>query len=93
MQDPATGRYLLAGAYGDFSCSSLYANKQITAGDGGWVHSTVEEHAPRLKSLINHGFDPAFHFLHFETAPNAKINGLGAAFIIMTHFDFHLLNK
>ncbi|CAD7958602.1 unnamed protein product [Amoebophrya sp. A120] len=80
-RDPTVGRYLLAGAFGDFSCSSLYANKQITAGDGGWVHSISEEHAPRLKSLINHGFDPAFHFLHFETAPNAKINGLGAAFL------------
>ncbi|CAD7946618.1 unnamed protein product [Amoebophrya sp. A25] len=80
-EDPSTGRYLLAGAFGDFSCSSLYANKQITAGDGGWVHSTHPGQAGRLKSLINHGFDPAFHFLHFETAPNAKINGLGAAFI------------
>lgn len=59
-QDPVHGKYLLAGAFGDFSCSSLYANKQITAGDGGWVHSISEEHAPRLKSLINHGFDPAF---------------------------------
>eukprot|EP00392_Amoebophrya_sp_AT5.2_P008412 g8433.t1 len=59
-KDPVHGKYLLAGAFGDFSCSSLYANKQITAGDGGWVHSISEEHAPRLKSLINHGFDPAF---------------------------------
>jgi len=32
-----------------------------------------------MKSLVNHGFDPLYHFLHFETAPNAKINGLGAA--------------
>ena len=31
------------------------------------------------RSLVNHGFDPLYHFLHFETAPNAKINGLGAA--------------
>ena len=32
-----------------------------------------------LRSLVNHGFDPLYHFLHFETAPNAKINGMGAA--------------
>ena len=31
------------------------------------------------RSLVNHGFDPLYHFLHFETAPNAKINGIGAA--------------
>jgi len=71
----------LVGTFGDFAVSSLYANKQITAGDGGWVHAKAAKHHDRLKSLINHGFDPAFHFLHFETAPNAKMNGLGAAFI------------
>jgi len=71
----------LVGTFGDFAVSSLYANKQITAGDGGWVHARQKEHHDHLKSLINHGFDPAYHFLHFETAPNAKMNGLGAAFV------------
>ncbi|CAK0828556.1 unnamed protein product [Prorocentrum cordatum] len=71
----------LVGTFGDFAVSSLYANKQITAGDGGWVHAREKKHHDRLKSLINHGFDPAYHFLHFETAPNAKMNGLGAAFV------------
>jgi perosamine synthetase len=71
----------LVGRFGDFSCASLYANKPITAGDGGWVHAIDAKHHDRLKSLINHGFDPAYHFLHFETAPNAKMNGLGAAFV------------
>mmetsp|Transcript_28301 Transcript_28301/g.51085 ORF Transcript_28301/g.51085 Transcript_28301/m.51085 type:complete len:460 (-) Transcript_28301:52-1431(-) len=71
----------LVGSFGDFSVSSLYANKPITAGDGGWVHAKDRKHHDRLKSLINHGFDPAYHFLHFETAPNAKMNGLGAAFV------------
>jgi len=71
----------LVGTFGDFAVSSLYANKPITAGDGGWVHAREKKHHDRLKSLINHGFDPAYHFLHFETAPNAKMNGLGAAFV------------
>lgn len=71
----------LVGTFGDFSVASLYANKPITAGDGGWVHAKERKHHDRLKSLINHGFDPAYHFLHFETAPNAKMNGLGAAFV------------
>lgn len=34
----------------------LYANKPITAGDGGWVHAKDQKHHDRLKSLINHGF-------------------------------------
>merc|ERR1712050_600905 len=71
----------LVGTYGDFACASLYANKPITAGDGGWVHAKNPKHHDHLKSLINHGFDPAYHFLHFETAPNAKMNGLGCAFV------------
>merc|ERR1719217_1537738 len=71
----------LVGTFGDFAVSSLYANKPITAGDGGWVHAKDPTHHDRLKSLINHGFDPAYHFLHFETAPNAKMNGLGCAFV------------
>mmetsp|Transcript_17856 Transcript_17856/g.38260 ORF Transcript_17856/g.38260 Transcript_17856/m.38260 type:complete len:453 (+) Transcript_17856:154-1512(+) len=71
----------LVGTFGDFAVASLYANKPITAGDGGWVHAREAKHHDRLKSLINHGFDPAYHFLHFETAPNAKMNGLGAAFV------------
>lgn len=71
----------LVGTFGDFGVSSLYANKQITAGDGGWVHAKDAKHHDHLKSLINHGFDPAYHFLHFEIAPNAKMNGLGAAFV------------
>eukprot|EP00397_Hematodinium_sp_SG-2012_P024625 GEMP01025656.1.p1 GENE.GEMP01025656.1~~GEMP01025656.1.p1 ORF type:complete len:440 (+),score=98.24 GEMP01025656.1:59-1378(+) len=72
----------LVGTFGDFAAASLYANKPITAGDGGWVHlnSTNDENRTRrLKSLVNHGFDPYYHFLHFEIAPNAKISGLAAA--------------
>jgi dTDP-4-amino-4,6-dideoxygalactose transaminase len=69
----------VVGTFGDFACGSLYANKIVTAGDGGWVHTKDKTKHDRLKSLVNHGFDPLYHFLHFETAPNAKINGLGAA--------------
>lgn len=35
----------------------LYANKPITAGDGGWVHAREKKHHDRLKSLVNHGFE------------------------------------
>lgn len=68
----------LVGTYGDFACASLYANKIITAGDGGWVHTKEQKYHDRLKSLINHGFVPGRRFFHFEVAPNAKMSGLGA---------------
>ena len=67
------------GSFGDFVCGSLYANKNLTAGDGGFVGTKHPQISDHLKSVINHGFNPKFHFVHFFTAPNAKANGLGCA--------------
>ncbi|RWS10838.1 uncharacterized protein B4U79_01519, partial [Dinothrombium tinctorium] len=69
----------LLGTFGDFAAASLYANKMIHAGDGGIVLSKHHSRNAELQSLINHGFTPYYHFLHFKSAINAKINGLGAA--------------
>ena len=76
----------LAGTFGDFACASLYANKTITAGDGGFVISTcqTEEEADllmqRANSYANHGFSKDHHFLHCESSGNYKMSGLQAAF-------------
>ena len=67
------------GSFGDFSCGSLYANKIVSAGDGGFVGATDRRFQSKLQRFVNHGFIGSYHFLHFESAPNAKINGLGAA--------------
>ena len=67
------------GSFGDFSCGSLYANKIVSAGDGGFVGATDRSFQSKLHRFVNHGFTGSYHFLHFESAPNAKINGLGAA--------------
>jgi perosamine synthetase len=82
----------LVGTFGDFACGSLYANKVVTAGDGGWVHCRDPKRHDRVKSIINHGFDPLYHFLHFETAPNAKMNGLGAALAVPSFDELEDLN-
>ncbi len=72
----------LVGTFGDFACASLYANKTITAGDGGFVLSTRkdEDLRDRANSYANHGFTKDFHFLHFEASGNYKMSGLQAAF-------------
>jgi hypothetical protein len=67
------------GSAGDFSCASMYANKIVQAADGGFVLAKDPGAETRLWSLVNHGFTKNFHFVHFEKAINAKINGLGAA--------------
>jgi hypothetical protein len=69
----------LLGSAGDFSCASMYANKIVQAADGGFVLAKDPGAETRLWSLVNHGFTKNFHFVHFEKAINAKINGLGAA--------------
>ena len=73
----------LVGTFGDFACASLYANKTITAGDGGFVLSTrtEEDLRDRANSYANHGFAKDFHFVHFEASGNYKMSGLQAAFI------------
>jgi hypothetical protein len=57
----------------------MYANKIVQAADGGFVLAKDPGAETRLWSLVNHGFTKNFHFVHFEKAINAKINGLGAA--------------
>ena len=75
----------LVGTFGDFACASLYANKTITAGDGGFVLSNCDptqakQLTIRANSYANHGFSKDFHFLHFESSGNYKMSGLQAAF-------------
>jgi len=73
----------LVGTFGDFACASLYANKTITAGDGGFVLSTRTDDnlKQRAKSYANHGFSQNYHFVHFEHSGNYKMSGLQAAFV------------
>ena len=76
----------LVGTFGDFACASLYANKTITSGDGGFVLSNCDrateaaQLTQRANSYANHGFSKDFHFLHFESSGNYKMSGLQAAF-------------
>lgn len=75
----------LVGTFGDFACASLYANKTITAGDGGFVLSNcgineADQLLLRANSYANHGFSKDFHFVHFESSGNYKMSGLQAAF-------------
>jgi perosamine synthetase len=69
----------LVGTFGDFACASLYANKLITSGDGGFVLAKDADIADVLRSYRNHGFSAYFHFVHFNPSGNYKMSGLQAA--------------
>jgi perosamine synthetase len=73
----------LAGTFGDFACASLYANKTITSGDGGFVLSTRKDEDLRecADSYVNHGFTKRYHFVHLEACGNHKMSGLQAALV------------
>ena len=73
----------LVGTFGDFACASLYANKAITAGDGGFVLSTRndEDLKELADSYVNHGFTKRYHFVHLEACGNHKMSGLQAALV------------
>ena len=75
----AAGSQRLLGTFGNFACASMYANKLLHAGDGGFVLAKDAVHRYRLGSLVNHGFTRSYHFVHLEEAPNFKISGLSAA--------------
>lgn len=74
----------LLGTFGDFAVCSMYANKLAHGGDAGFVLCQKRELKCKLNTLLNHGFTPSFHFVHFDKAINAKINGLGAALAVST---------
>ena len=73
----------LVGTFGDFACASLYANKAITSGDGGFILSTRDEEGlkERADSYVNHGFTQDFHFVHLESCGNHKMSGIQAALV------------
>lgn len=82
------------GTFGDFAAASLYANKTITSGDGGFVLSTKHESLyDRANCYVNHGFTPKYHFLHFEHSGNHKMSGLQAAFVTPAIDDIPLVMK
>ena len=68
------GKYV--GTLGDYGCSSLYANKLITAGEGGFMISKKEINANRLFSLVCHGFETNYHFYHTISTGNYKLSGM-----------------
>ena len=71
------------GTFGHYATASLYANKSITAGDGGFILSAegTEEGKKLVDAHTNHGFTPGHHFVHWEFSGNYKMSGLAAAFV------------
>lgn len=70
------------GSFGNLACASLYVNKLVNCGDGGFVLSKSYSDQTILENKINHGFTNSYHFVHFRPSINGKINGMTAAFAL-----------
>jgi len=66
-------------ALGAAGCFSLYANKIVTAGEGGMIVTNDAPLAERLRAIRNFGQVPGQHFLHAFLGGNAKMTDLQAA--------------
>jgi len=68
-----------AGGIGRCGCFSFYANKTITCGEGGMLVTDDERLAERARILMNHGFTPGTHFLHYHVGFNFRMTSMQAA--------------
>lgn len=67
------------GSIGNLGCFSFYANKIVTAGEGGMVTTNSSQLSARLRSLRNLARSPKKHFYHQEIAFNYRMSSLQAA--------------
>ena len=66
------------GSLGRVGCFSLYANKIVTAGEGGMIVTQDPALADRMLAIRNFGQLPGQHFLHAYLGGNAKMTDLSA---------------
>lgn len=68
-----------AGTLGDIGCFSFYANKVITAGEGGMIVTNDDHLAYQVRRCRAYDFDEAKHFWHKRLAWNLRMSSLEAA--------------
>jgi perosamine synthetase len=67
------------GTFGDFSTFSFYANKHITAGEGGMILSKAKESHQKIQQMRNLDFKSEPRFKHDNFYWNSRLGGLQAA--------------
>ena len=67
------------GSFGDISTFSFYANKHVTAGEGGAVCTNSETYHERFSSMRNLAFGKKNRFEHEEFGWNYRMGGLASA--------------
>ena len=73
------GQWLRCGSFGEVSCFSFYANKNITCGEGGMVMTDDDSIADRLRARRNLCFGERERFAHEDRGWNYRMTNLQAA--------------
>lgn len=73
------GAWRRCGSFGEVSCFSFYANKNITTGEGGMVLTDDAALAERLRSRRNLAFGATERFRHEDRGWNFRMTNLQAA--------------
>jgi len=73
------GRWQRCGSFGEVSCFSFYANKNITTGEGGMVLTDDDALAAKLQSRRNLAFGATVRFRHEDRGWNFRMTNLQAA--------------
>ncbi len=83
------------GSFGQISCTSFYANKLISTGEGGMCLTDDEMLAEKMRRLRNLAFIPEQRFVHQELGFNFRMTNIQAAIGLgqMETFAARLQNK
>jgi len=89
------GQWRRCGSFGEVSCFSFYANKNITTGEGGMVLTDDDALSEKLRSRRNLAFGAAERFRHEDRGWNFRMTNLQAAIgcAQLENIDFFLRRK
>ena len=65
------------GSFGDISCFSFYATKNMTTGEGGMVLTDSDVLSKKCRMLINHGMEVRYY--HDEIGHNYRMTNIAGA--------------
>jgi perosamine synthetase len=83
------------GGFGRISCTSFYANKLISTGEGGMCLTDDEKLAETMRRLRNLAFVPQQRFVHQELGFNFRMTNIQAAIGLaqLENFEWRLQKK
>ncbi len=69
------------GSFGDISCFSFFANKQVVSGEGGALCTNDTEWAHKARILKAHGMNPHQKYDHLYPGYNYRMTNIAAALL------------